>query len=268
MSSKIHMKTKYIIKEILLHTPLYRWISNSMYQSGHKPWHHNQKYWDEQLAGNLSSYLDGLHICIGSEVIGAIIHHFFPRARSILDLGCASGMLATAVMRRGFSHYTGVDISSVAIAKAKEEIAPEWNGKVQFFTSDIASFKPAADSKFDCIAFNEILYYLEIDEALEIVNRFTQYLSAGGCLCISLKNDPKSHVISNELYKLFPLTYGFLYQSQLDAPRFRIKFDNPNPAFQVSLFRPASNCSKRTSLTFNRDVVGKSTPVNIVEKQH
>src|ERR1039457_6827003 len=71
---------------------------------------------------------------------------------SVLDLGCGDGMTALE-MKNNFEEYVGVDVSGVAIAKARVALTEEADraGRVRFIASDISTFEPP--SNFSVILF-------------------------------------------------------------------------------------------------------------------
>lgn len=95
----------------------------------------------------------------------------------ILDLGCGFGALKEYLNPQDYGFCTGVDISSVAIKRAKSKYYPN----CEFIVADIHRFFP--DSTFDIIIFNEVLYYL--DNQIEIVERFATNLNPGGYFIFS-----------------------------------------------------------------------------------
>ncbi|MCX5704159.1 MAG: class I SAM-dependent methyltransferase [Candidatus Omnitrophica bacterium] len=226
---------------MLIETPassLGRWIRR---KAGQSLWHRNPDYWDKELAGSSASYLDGLDVDIRNAIIRILIHRFAPHAHSLLDLGCASGGLASCLLQKEIEVYVGVDISKYAIEKATAKYnSLQGNGiyRVNFFTSDLCEFIPKNNALFDLIAFNEVLYYLTIEEAIGQVERYTKYLSPIGMVFICMKDDPKSHTIYRHLSKKLGWVYGILFQEQAVKARHRIVISSEHPALLVGLFKP------------------------------
>lgn len=96
---------------------------------------------------------------------------------SILDLGCGYGALNSYLEDECYSSFLGIDLSSVAIQRAKN--ANYANSK--FLSADIHQFQPR--NKFDIIIFNEVLYYL--DNQLEIVEKYANYFNQTGYFIFS-----------------------------------------------------------------------------------
>jgi SAM-dependent methyltransferase len=107
--------------------------------------------------------------------------------RSVLDLGCGSGVLRQWLRPLGRIEYVGVDLSKVAIDTAKKE----WtDGLTNFIATDLATYVP--DRKFDIMIFNEVLYYF--DEPGDILGRFGEFLTENGRFIISLWDGTESHL--------------------------------------------------------------------------
>jgi SAM-dependent methyltransferase len=63
------------------------------------------------------------------------------RGRKVIEVGCGSGLLAGAVVEAGAASYTGFDISTVAIAAARERAASAGLGRACFVVADAADLK-------------------------------------------------------------------------------------------------------------------------------
>ncbi len=94
--------------------------------------------------------------------LGDCVYSYIEKAAnggSILDLGCGSGSTANELGTNTYRDYTGVDISDVAIDKARKRT--EENGRAdrsRFFQSDVSSYVPV--QQFDVILFRDSIYYV------------------------------------------------------------------------------------------------------------
>jgi len=81
----------------------------------------NTAFWDQKLSGEWSSYIErsGSRLTL-ARMIASLTSSALPDATSAIDIGCGSGVLATALLERGFDRYVGVDISDVAVQSATE----------------------------------------------------------------------------------------------------------------------------------------------------
>jgi SAM-dependent methyltransferase len=147
--------------------------------------------WDREFARGRWDHLDST---VG-DVVYAFIEKFADNG-SILDLGCGSGSTGREMAANLYSDYTGVDISEVAIDKAKRRT--EESGRAdrnRFFRSDIVSYIP--DQQFDVILFRDSLYYFALPNIRPILNRFANYLKPGGVFIVRMASRDKHKGVVN-----------------------------------------------------------------------
>lgn len=101
---------------------------------------------------------------------------FFPNAR-ILDLGCGEGVLLERFTPSDYSYYQGIDISDVAIDKARKT----GRSKAFFIAGDLNTLQ--IEEKFDVIVYNESLYYLTSPK--NAVKSILKNLNPDGILIVS-----------------------------------------------------------------------------------
>jgi ubiquinone/menaquinone biosynthesis C-methylase UbiE len=99
-----------------------------------------------------------------------------------LDLGCGTGVITLALVRRGF-HVLGIDHSPDMLAIAERKLADQpAPGSYRLITGDVRQL-PAADAEFDFVTCQGLLHHLEeIDTCLAEV---TRVLRPGGFFYIS-----------------------------------------------------------------------------------
>jgi SAM-dependent methyltransferase len=104
-----------------------------------------------------------------------------------------------------YRDYTGVDISDVAIDKARTRT--EENGradKIRFFQSDVSSYVPS--QKFDVILFRDSLYYVARPIIRPVLERYSKYLTKGGVFIVRMDGGAKrqsiAHIIESNFYIL------------------------------------------------------------------
>jgi SAM-dependent methyltransferase len=96
----------------------------------------------------------------------------------VLDLGCGAGVLREHLREESLERYTGVDVSSEAIASARLGR----HRRSTFIAASIDEWHP--DRQYNAIVFNEVLYYLP--EPLATMHRYAGWLSTGGSLYVSM----------------------------------------------------------------------------------
>ena len=110
--------------------------------------------WDADFAAGKWACLD--------ETPGDVVYSLIDKwahGGSILDLGCGSGNTANELRPGAFRKYIGVDISSIALEKAKARSASTGRSeKVHFVHSDISTYVPTEE--FNVILFRESIYYI------------------------------------------------------------------------------------------------------------
>jgi SAM-dependent methyltransferase len=109
---------------------------------------------------------------------------------SILDLGCGSGSTGNELDTTAYERYVGVDISDVAIERAQQR--SEANGRAdrnRYRQSDILSYAP--DRSFDVILFRDSIYYVPRRHIKAMLQRYAQYLEAGGVFIVRMADAEK-----------------------------------------------------------------------------
>ena len=113
------------------------------------------------------------------QAIGQIVSSL-PAHSSLLDVGCGVGTMTDYLPTLD---YTGIDISEKALRIARRKHFGT------FICADAKDFR--IDKKFDIVLFNEVLYYLETP--LEQLARYTEFLSDGGSMIVSIWQPSSEH---------------------------------------------------------------------------
>ena len=109
----------------------------------------------------------------------------YANAGSILDLGCGSGSTGNELTPTTYHHYTGVDISEVAIAKARRRTEENGRGdKNRHFQSDLLEYAP--NQQFDVILFRDSIYYVARGKIKAMLYRYSTYLKEGGVFIVRM----------------------------------------------------------------------------------
>lgn len=108
----------------------------------------------------------------------------YGKGKSILDLGCGSGNTACELQSDDYSHYTGVDVSDVALEKARNRVRLEGrSGHAEYRQGDITSFEPVQE--YDVILFRESLPYIPKYRVGNVLARYACWLNPSGVFIVS-----------------------------------------------------------------------------------
>ena len=205
--------------------------------------HETSAYWNEQIhrlyrCPNLNGRVSGE---LRYTTTALLLRSCASRSDTVLDLGCAYGDLADALLANGLRRYVGVDLSDLGIDAARQRVATqlaERSISFEFHQSDLRQFSPDDTDCFDVIVFNEVLKYFDVEDAVRLVERYTQWLAPDGVVFINLSADPKCEAIFRGLEKRFRWVYGTVYQQRPDRPLYRLTPDRANPAYLAGVLRP------------------------------
>ena len=198
----------------------------------------NRTYWNESLKGWASLYLGGtLSIDLRNSITILLARRLAPTATSLLDLGCAGATLALCLGPE-FKTYSGVDISDVAISKAREHLAADKGHLATKYNLEVAQVQDFQPSRqFDVIVFNEVLYYLSLDQVAAVIRRYSHFLSPGGLILVSLKEDEVSRLVQKVASRELKFEQGVLYQQQTQYPGWKTVRNRETPAYLVQALR-------------------------------
>jgi SAM-dependent methyltransferase len=138
-----------------------------------------KRFWDKEFSSGKWDFIDN--------TLGDPIYSYLEKYvdhGSILDLGCGPGNTATE-LASPYRKYVGVDISAVALEKARKKTeATGRAGRNQFACSDFLSFDPA--DKFDVILFRESMYHVPIGQVKMILDKYSEFLQKDGVFIVRL----------------------------------------------------------------------------------
>jgi len=198
----------------------------------------NFTFWNDELSsGGFSSYIEDTMTVGGAySATALLIKHHAVACPTILDVACGSGHLVGKLT--AFKHYTGTDVSSVAIERARRVVMdafPDRHTDLSFEAADLRSFQPA--SALDVLIFNEVLYFLNVDQAGSEVIRYAESLTKSGIIIISMKDDGKSRAIFRSLQDSFEWIDGVLWQQKPKNFDFSVRVNRESPGFLVGALR-------------------------------
>ena len=172
----------------------------------YRPLEHGQQVFDDQYRAGDWDYLRSSAEAPRFGVVAAYCTLFAP-AGSVLEVGCGEGILLRHLDRNGLADFTGIDISPVAIDKARSLEGD----RVGFLCASAESFDPVR--QFDVIVFNEVLYYL--DDPLDVVRRYDDALLDGGHFIVSMF----STMASRHIWRGLRRRYAVLAHARLGTER-------------------------------------------------
>jgi len=103
----------------------------------------------------------------------------YARNGSILDLGCGPGTTSIELNREAYRFYTGVDISDVAVQKARQRAQEA--GRTdhnEYCQSDILTYVPAR--QYDVVLYGDSIYYVPPRRIAAMLDRYSAYLTSDG----------------------------------------------------------------------------------------
>ncbi len=128
---------------------------------------------------------------------------------SILDLGCGAGNTGNELRAEAYNAYLGVDLSDVALEKAKH-----WSSRLQrsrkhrYAMGEISTFEPTGS--FDVILFRESIFYIPVSRILNVLRRFSRSLSPGGAFIVRMCDRKKYAPISALIADRFQVDEEYL----------------------------------------------------------
>jgi len=101
---------------------------------------------------------------------------------SVLDLGCASGLLTNWLCRRGCKDVVGVDLSAPLIEVARKNVPAE------FVVDDAAHYVRTCGRKFDVVFMTDLLEHIEKPAVLDLLRGVREILNEGGFAIVRVPN--------------------------------------------------------------------------------
>ncbi len=154
---------------------------------------------DRLMGGELGDDLEDIGDLVARFSKGAepIIKNFITKIVSkkksmrVLDIGCGSGVCLRCVhSANGNASGVGIDVDESVAKQAKINIE-NWGLTERFEIKhgDIRSFSDSTEGSFDLVTLNNILYYFQKHERIELIKDIRSRLSPGGMLAIVMNFD-------------------------------------------------------------------------------
>jgi SAM-dependent methyltransferase len=139
-----------------------------------------RRVWNREYAGGDWA---GLESMVGDCLYRHVEEH--ARGGDILDLGCGPGATANELDEAAYRSYTGVDISDVAVGKARARTGGTPRAaKNRYVQADILTYQP--DQGYDVIIFGDSLYYLAHHQIHGALLRYAGHLKRDGVFVVRL----------------------------------------------------------------------------------
>lgn len=139
-----------------------------------------QILWDREFAVNKWNFIDN--------TVGDCVYPYLERYAkngSILDLGCGPGNTANELAATAYQTYVGVDVSEVALSKARKRT--QESGRLNnnlFAQEDFLTYVPT--QQFDVILFRESMYHVPLGKVKAILDRYSRYLKDHGVFIVKM----------------------------------------------------------------------------------
>jgi 2-polyprenyl-6-hydroxyphenyl methylase/3-demethylubiquinone-9 3-methyltransferase len=200
-----------------------------------------RRLWDSEYMRGRWNYLE--------TVAGDSLHPHvekYANGGDILDLGCGLGNTGNQLSATAYRSYTGVDISDVAIEKARRKTEEnDRSDKHEYFASDIVSHVPGRE--YDVILFGESIYYLPHGRITGVLDRYSMYLKPGGVFIVRIHDGRgRYQTIINAIESNFDIVEKHVYDREV----FVIAFRPLASRYPVSLDNRAVSFSLFTHLAF------------------
>lgn len=130
------------------------------------------------------------------------------RRRSVLDIGCADGVLLAFLKSQGFTKVTGVDINEQLLARARREVDAE------FIAHDACQFLQSS-RRFDIIFLLNVLEHIERDHVFDFMKQIRTALHPGGFAVVvtpNMNNIMAAGNFANDITHCLPLNQHSLEQ--------------------------------------------------------
>ena len=142
--------------------------------------HAKQRLWNDEFVAGRWKCLDST----GEESIRFYVEKYANQG-AILDLGCGSGTTGIELNPASYSFYTGVDISDVALIKAKARaLEVGVADRREYCDADILTYVP--ERQYSVILFGDSIYYIPSGRIVSVLSRYAKYLSANGVFAVRL----------------------------------------------------------------------------------
>jgi len=157
----------------------------------------------------------------------------------ILDVGCATGRLLEAMIRKGAVNLCGVDIAPKIVDTARRRIA-KYDVKADLRPADVEEHLPWPDQSFDVVTLTGVLHHLT--QPQKALSEIYRVLKPGGQLVIlELRFIFPVRQICNLFLQIFPMNGDYRFYtpkgtvSLLRQCRFKIRPGKKTPWYTFAV---------------------------------
>jgi len=129
--------------------------------------------WNVEWAAGRWNYLDAINLA-SVEIVRK-----YARNGTIIELGCGSGALAASIGHQLYKNYKGIDISDVAIKRARSR-------RLDRCEFEVGAMESAHIGPADLIIIKEALYYLEPDQQITLLRKCLNRVAPDGAVYITV----------------------------------------------------------------------------------
>ena len=104
------------------------------------------------------------------------------RAAHIVDVGCGQGGLVREILRAGYSHTEGIDVSQEQVEIARR------SGLTQVREGDLHELAAGDSGTYDAVIATDVLEHLDKEEVLRTFDSVFRALRTGGCFIARVPN--------------------------------------------------------------------------------
>lgn len=123
----------------------------------------------------------------------ALLQDVEPMPRSVLDVGCGSGILALAALRLGAERAVGIDTDPQAVTAARENAAR--NGLAGRFEVRAGTLPATPNERYGLVLANLVAAVL-----VDLATRLAEHLAPGGTLVASGIIEPRAPEVEGALH--------------------------------------------------------------------
>ncbi len=157
----------------------------------------------ESLYGRFAKYYDRLYIKKKDYVqeagfIGSLIRRYDPKAKSVLDVACGTGIHMSLLRKTGYL-VTGVDTSSEMLKLARKRLG----GRAELVKADMKTFRFGRTFDVVTCMFSAINYNLGYVDLEKTIGNFYRHLGTPGLAIIDVGFFPQMWIPGHLMFDIY-----------------------------------------------------------------